>query len=98
MENQETDDTNQENEALIAQSAEMQTYHRRWYILGVFALFGLLQNAVWNTYGPILNSTIKAYRWTLGEIALIPNIGNISMLVTLPIGSWFVSKFGKYMH
>ena len=69
---------------------------RRWYILAQFAFFGLLQNAVWNTYGPILLSTREAFGWTLGDIALIPNIENISLVLTIPIGSWFVSKFGKY--
>ena len=68
---------------------------RRWYILAQFAFFGLLQNAVWNTYGPILLSTRQAFGWTVGDIALIPNIGNISLVLTIPIGSWFVSKFGK---
>ena len=90
------EDANQENGPFIPKSPEIQTYHRRWYILGQFAFFGLLQNVVWNTFGPILNSTIKAFGWTLGEIALIPNIGNISMVITLPLGSWFVSKCGKY--
>ena len=96
MENEETEDVNQENDVLIPKNPEIQTYRRRWYILGQFAFFGLLQNVVWNTFGPILNSTIKAFGWTLGEIALIPNIGNISMVITLPLGSWFVSKCGKY--
>ena len=69
---------------------------KRWYILAQFAFFGLLQNAVWNTYGPILLSTRQAFGWTVGDIALIPNIGNISLVLTIPVGSWFVSKFGKY--
>uniref|UniRef100_UPI0037E8E779 solute carrier family 49 member 4 n=1 Tax=Semicossyphus pulcher TaxID=241346 RepID=UPI0037E8E779 len=46
-------------------------YRRRWLVLMLFCLLGLLQGMVWNFWGPIQNSAGHAFGFTKADIALL---------------------------
>ena len=56
-------------------------YKRRWYILLIFSLVAILQDTVWNTWGPIDHTAIFLYGWTHDLIALFANYGSILYVV-----------------
>ena len=49
----------------------------RWYILLVFSLVAILQDTVWNTWGPIDHTAIFLYGWSPDLVALLANYGSI---------------------
>jgi len=56
-------------------------YKRRWYILLIFSLVAILQDTVWNTWGPIDHTAIFLYGWSHDLIALFANYGSILYIV-----------------
>jgi len=64
-------------------SERLQThvYKRRWYILLVFSLVAILQDTVWNTWGPIDHTAIFLYGWSPDLVALLANYGSILYIV-----------------
>ncbi|KAK3894940.1 hypothetical protein Pcinc_001318 [Petrolisthes cinctipes] len=68
----------------MTSSVEVKVYKRRWWILFLFAGTGFMQCAVWNTWGPIVESVKVAYpNWDNGEVALLSMWGTITMLTGL---------------
>ena len=60
---------------------EVRVYKRRWYILAVFSLLAVLQDAVWNAWGPIDHTAKILYGWSDDLIALLANYGSIMYIV-----------------
>ena len=56
-------------------------YKRRWYVLGVFCYAAILQATIWNTWGPITETTKVFLGWTDGNIALVTNLSNVSFCI-----------------
>jgi hypothetical protein len=69
-------------------------YKRRWYILLVFSLLNIAQNAVWNTWNPLSQSVQIAFGWTLSDIALLTNWGCITYVISMPFFSWLMDVKG----
>ena len=69
-------------------------YTRRWYVLFVFSLMGLLNSLIWNTWGPISNSASNVFDWSDAEIATFANLGNIVYCFTVFAGSWIMDVLG----
>ena len=63
------------------QSSGTAVYKRRWYVLGVFCYAALLQATIWNTWGPITETTKVLLGWTDGNIALVTNLSNVSFCI-----------------
>ena len=56
-------------------------YKQRWYILSVFSLVSVLQNAIWNTWGPIDHAVNIVFGWEDDRIALFANLGSMVYVV-----------------
>jgi len=52
-------------------------FKRRWYILLLFSMVALLQDTIWNTWGPIDHTAIFLYGWSHDLVALLANYGSI---------------------
>jgi len=66
---------------ILPPEREVHTYKRRWYILALFSLAAILQDAVWNTWGPIDHTAKYLYGWSDDLIALFANYGSILYIV-----------------
>ena len=73
-------------------------YHRRFYLLLLFALNGFIQGAIWNTWGPLTESTNIAFGWDDATIALFSNWGAIAYIVTAPLFPWLMDVKGKFWY
>ena len=69
-------------------------YKRRWYILGIFCYSAIIQATIWNTWGPIAESTKILFGWTDSNIALVTNLSNVSFCVMVIPASMFMDKKG----
>ena len=70
-------------------------YYRRFYLLLLFALNGFIQGAIWNTWGPLTESTDIAFGWDDATIALMSNWGPIGYIIATPLFSWLMDVKGK---
>lgn len=68
-------------------------YGRRWLVLGIFSLLGLLQGMVWNFWGPIQNSAVQAFGFTKADIALLVLWGPVGFIPWL-LFMWILDKKG----
>ena len=93
--------TNEEREPLRSKEQKSVTspqvttvYKRRWYILGIFCYSAIIQATIWNTWGPIAESTKILFGWTDSNIALVTNLSNVSFCVMVIPASMFMDKKG----
>ncbi|XP_070832744.1 solute carrier family 49 member 4 [Chaetodon trifascialis] len=68
-------------------------YGRRWLVLTLFSLLGLMQGMVWNFWGPIQNSAVRAYGFTKSDIALLVLWGPVGFVPWL-LFMWLMDKKG----
>ncbi|KAK6186018.1 hypothetical protein SNE40_008137 [Patella caerulea] len=73
---------------------EIKVYKRRWYILLLFSCFAAAQGGMWNTWGPISDSSKDAFGWNDGDIALLSNWGPIAYLISGIFFSWMIDVKG----
>jgi len=63
-------------------------YPSRWYIIIIFFLFCVLQNACWGFYSPIQQPVEQLYGWTDSFVEWLGNTGNITFTVlVIPFGA-----------
>ena len=73
--------------------AEFKPSKVRWYILGLFALMGVFNAAIWNTWGPIAESAKAVFpTWSDGTLAMFTNWGSITCI----LGIWPAMKILQY--
>ncbi|XP_072301354.1 solute carrier family 49 member 4 [Eucyclogobius newberryi] len=68
-------------------------YRRRWLVLTLFSLLGLMQGMVWNFWGPIQNSAAHAYGFTKSDIAVLVLWGPVGFAPWL-LFMWLMDKRG----
>ncbi|PWA28416.1 hypothetical protein CCH79_00015932 [Gambusia affinis] len=68
-------------------------YGRRWLVLTLFSLLALMQGMVWNFWGPIQNSAVKAYGFTKSDIAVLVLWGPVGFFPWL-LFMWLMDKKG----
>ncbi|KAK7882676.1 hypothetical protein WMY93_028850 [Mugilogobius chulae] len=68
-------------------------YRRRWLVLTLFSLLGLMQGMVWNFWGPIQNSAVHAYGFTKSDIAVLVLWGPVGFVPWL-LFMWLMDKKG----
>ncbi|XP_069113459.1 solute carrier family 49 member 4 homolog isoform X2 [Argopecten irradians] len=56
-------------------------FYRRWYILSVFCGVCLCQALIWNTWGPITQSSKVVFDWQDSTIAMLANWGNVAYII-----------------
>ena len=76
---------------------EVKVYKRRWFILIVFCINGVLQNVIWNTWGPIEATARAVYKWDGYVIDLMAAWGGIPFCITLVPFAWIMDVKGKYI-
>ncbi|TNN32765.1 Disrupted in renal carcinoma protein 2 [Liparis tanakae] len=74
-----------------APPAHGRVYGRRWLVLGLFSLLGLLQGAVWNFWGPIQSSAARAFGFGRADIALLVLWGPLGFVPWL-LFMWLLDK------
>ena len=67
----------------------------RWYVLGLFCLVAALENATWNTWGPIEASAILAYNWDKATISFLADYGAIVFVLFVFPSAWQLDTQGK---
>ncbi|XP_073329379.1 solute carrier family 49 member 4 [Pagrus major] len=68
-------------------------YGRRWLVLTLFSLLGLMQGMVWNFWGPIQNSAVRAYGFSKSDIAVLVLWGPVGFVPWL-LFMWLMDKKG----
>ncbi|XP_052078010.1 solute carrier family 49 member 4-like [Mytilus californianus] len=75
-------------------NVKLKVYKRRWYVLLLFSLFAFTQGGLWNTWGPIADSSEDAFSLKDADIALLANWGPISYIVGAFASAWMVDNKG----
>ncbi|XP_037542713.1 solute carrier family 49 member 4 [Nematolebias whitei] len=75
------------------QPVHSRVYGRRWLVLTLFSLLGLLQGMVWNFWGPIENSAVQAYGFSKSDIAVLVLWGPVGFIPWL-LFMWLMDKKG----
>ncbi|XP_050395913.2 solute carrier family 49 member 4 isoform X2 [Patella vulgata] len=83
-----------DTDVIIERTHEIKVYKRRWYVLLLFSCFAAAQGGIWNTWGPISDSSKDAFGWNDGDIALLSNWGPISYLISGIFFSWMIDVKG----
>jgi len=78
------------------EQVETKVYLKRWYILAVFSALGILQGAIWNSFGPIASSLLTVFcpYWDEATMALLGNWGNIMYIIPVIPILWFFEAKG----
>ena len=80
-----------------SETDEVKVYKRRWYILLVYCINGVLQNAMWNTWGPIEATARAVYKWDDYVIDLMAAWGSLTFCITMVPFAWIMDVKGKYV-
>ncbi|CAH1778276.1 unnamed protein product [Owenia fusiformis] len=75
-------------------STTPKVYKRRWYILAVFSGLTLIQAGVWNSWGPIADTSSFVYGWKHSDIALLLNWGPIGFFIAAVPSFWLLDVAG----
>lgn len=75
------------------QPVNSRVYGRRWLVLTLFSLLGLMQGMVWNFWGPIQNSAVHAFGFTKSDIAVLVLWGPVGFIPWL-LFMWLMDKRG----
>lgn len=81
-------------EAAHSPPVNSRVYARRWLVLSMFSLLGLIQGMVWNFWGPIQNSAAQAYGFTKSDIAVLVLWGPVGFIPWL-LFMWLMDKKGE---
>ncbi|XP_068602726.1 solute carrier family 49 member 4 [Brachionichthys hirsutus] len=68
-------------------------YGRRWLVLVLFSLLGFMQGMIWNFWGPIQNSAVRAYGFASSDIAVLVLWGPVGYVPWL-LFMWLMDKRG----
>uniref|UniRef100_A0A3Q3XHT0 Uncharacterized protein n=1 Tax=Mola mola TaxID=94237 RepID=A0A3Q3XHT0_MOLML len=96
-----TSSTEAEREPLLTPShgetnrhpVNSRVYGRRWLVLTLFSLLGFMQGMVWNFWGPIQNSAVRAFGFTKSDIAVLVLWGPLGFVPWL-LFMWLMDKRG----
>ena len=66
-----------------SETDEVKVYKKRWFILLVYCINSILQNAMWNAWGPIEATARAVYKWDSYVIDLLAAWGSITFCITM---------------
>ena len=75
-------------------SNEVKVYKTRWYILSMYCLIAILQNIMWNTWGPIQATARAVYDWDDYVIDLMAAWGCITFCIAMLPFAWIMDVKG----
>jgi len=61
-------------------------------MLVLLSVLGLLHNIIWNTWGPLVQTTSKLYNWDRSTIALYANINSIMFIIMCVPSAFIIRK------
>ena len=73
---------------------EVTIYKKRWYILLMYCLIAILQNVMWNTWGPIQATARAVYDWDDYVIDLMAAWGCITFCIAMIPFAWIMDVKG----
>ncbi|KAK0149698.1 Disrupted in renal carcinoma protein 2 [Merluccius polli] len=73
--------------------AYSRVYGRRWLVLALFSLLGFMQGMVWNSWGPVQNSAMRAFGFTKSDIAVLVLWGPVGYVPWL-LFMWLMDNKG----
>lgn len=73
---------------------EVKIYKTRWYILFMYCLIAILQNIMWNTWGPIQATARAVYDWDDYVIDLLAAWGCITFCIAMIPFAWIMDVKG----
>lgn len=82
--------------ATSGQPVNSRVYGRRWLVLTLFSLLGFMQGMVWNFWGPIQNSAVRAYEFRKSDIAVLVLWGPVGFIPWL-LFMWLMDKKGEFL-
>ena len=88
------DQTTKDDAQVMLTQQETATYGRRWYVLMVFFVAGILQGWIWNTYGPIAEA-LTLMGWSLSYVGATQVALFGSATLGAPLCVWIMDKKGK---
>lgn len=74
---------------------QIKVYWYRWYIVLVFSLYGLMQGAIWNTWGPISKSALCAFNFSSGKPSF-KFVIKPGCYTNNSRWNWFLNELGTY--
>lgn len=77
------------------QPVNSRVYGRRWLVLCLFSLLGFMQGMVWNFWGPIQNSAVRAFGFSKSDIAVLVLWGPVGFIPWL-LFMWLMDKKGEF--
>lgn len=72
----------------------VRVFKTRWYILSLYCLTAILQNVMWNTWGPIQATARAVYDWDDYVIDLMAAWGCITFSIAMIPFSWLMDVKG----
>ena len=73
----------------------VKVYKTRWYILCMYCLVAILQNIMWNTWGPIQATARAVYEWDDYVIDLMAAWGSITFCIAMVPFAWIMDVKGS---
>eukprot|EP01048_Picozoa_sp_COSAG05_P004818 COSAG05_NODE_273_length_12440_cov_22.182805_9_plen_195_part_00 len=87
-------------ESSLLDSAQLQRQPKpvvlwqRWWIVFVWAIFGVVGAFAWDMYAPISAPLTKLYGWDDDLINWLNNANNLAVVVAAPVWAWVVDTQG----
>ncbi|PRP80468.1 hypothetical protein PROFUN_14629 [Planoprotostelium fungivorum] len=69
-------------------------YKRRWWVLLIFGLSGMMQNVIWLTYGPLVGPTKERYSASRDTINDLSALSSLLYIPVIPISTWLLDRIG----
>ena len=69
-------------------------YWQRWWIVFVWAIFGIVGAFAWDMYAPISGPLTKLYGWDDDLINWLNNSNNLAVVVAAPLWAWVADTRG----
>ena len=73
----------------------VEVYKTRWYILCMYCLLAILQNIMWNTWGPIQATARAVYDWDDYVIDLMAAWGCVTFCIAMVPFAWIMDVKGE---
>ena len=79
-----------------SETNKVKVYKRRWFILLVCCVNGVLQCTIWSTWGPIEATARAVYKWDDYVIDLMSAWGGITFCISMIPFAWIMDVKGTY--
>lgn len=63
------------------ENIQFKFYKRRWWILFAFCMASLSQSILWNTWSPLLDAVLIAYKWPDSFVAMLPAASDLGYVI-----------------